>query len=447
MRSGEKTPKAALQQGRRSFLSTLGAGMCGFFLSPGKAFPGGSQAPSPFLPEYERELKEIVIVYDQVSLPHLFDEVLDILSCLPKGILLHVLCSSKREKEARRRFSRFDRGKVRILVSEKKLWGDWGRDIFHVSWRKGRTTLLVPYNKSSLTRGEITRGYEIVVKLWGREREVIQVPLCFEGGNLAYDRIHGEKVLFVGNSAILESISFYKLWFGKNLSVRDCLSLFKRFFNVERVIPLGRRKEGRLLPQSEYFFHLDLAFSLPSKGTAALERFEIPKEPAPLKEELKEEILFEAECNGERPPEGPRLEGETARRFKAEVAQLREGREELAAIRKTLRELGYRTCDLKTDWRRVRRYQSYANILVGKDRLIMPVFPRPFPRRARKKRTERGRNIVEVRRPPHPREYRLSGWNRDNYLLYTTLHSNVRIVRDAFYLAGGNIHCVIGSIG
>jgi hypothetical protein len=387
------------------------------------AWAGGpSPAPERFEPEYARRLGEVLVVYDQVAPEHLFREVVEILGCLPSTATVHMLCSRGQEATARKRLAEHGL-RAQVLVCDfEQLWGDWGRDIFHVSWRGGQTVLVVPYTKTATSRGALTRGYEVMRTLLGPGRDVRLVPLFFEGGNLAYDRIAGTRVMFVGNSVICESQELYRRWFDRRIEVAECIELLRRSFNVDRVVLLGRQRDGAPMPQASLLFHIDLACAIIAEGVAAVQTFELPSSLTELRAEVGDEAL------------------------PVEVERLREARAELAAIEQTFRGLGYRMCSLATDWRRIRRTQSYANVLIAQDRLIMPIFPRPDAGAARAVMLPSGRQAVEVLRQPAPEEYAMDGTNLANYRAYQSIFGTVRVVRDSFYLAGGNVHCVVGAI-
>ena len=434
---------------RRSFLTALsGAGGALLFGSAGGGTSSGCNRGSGFRPEYARRFEEVLIVYDQVALPFYLNEVLEILNCLPAKRKVYVLVSERREKEARRNLNIPGLDARFVVVPGAYLWGDWGRDIFFAGWRRGEAVLFVPYTKTAETRGRLTRGYEVLRALQDEAHKVVLVPLAFEGGNMAYDCADGKRVLFVGTSVLVESDSLYRRWFGRSLGTKACLSILKRFFEVDRVVPLGRFKDGKPLRQSSFFFHIDLACVILQEGVAGVERFEVPSDTKALRKEIASELRFEAEM---RRKEGRILIEKALReRIKESVffeyRRLQEAHAELEAVRGTFRSMGYRIIDLPTDWRRVRRTQSYTNVLVGEDRLIMPIFPKPGSARVRT-RMSGGREVVEVLKPPAPEDYALEGPNLQNYKIYRSLFGDVRVIRDCFYLAGGNIHCVIGSLG
>jgi hypothetical protein len=468
--SGSLLPRRAFLGSVARFLgaaaTTCGAAPSGWARAPGKApgSPAGGAAPADrFDPEYDRDLREVLIVYDQVAPDYLFREVVEILGCLPPGGTVRFLVSRPKEGEARRRLEEHGL-RATLAVSEgEKLWGDWGRDIFQVGWRDGRTVLFVPLTKMAMARGELTRGFEVLRSLLGAGRDVRLIPLSFEGGNMAYDRIGGERVLFAGNSVLLDSAALYRRWFDRRLEVGECLDLLRTSFGVDRVVPLGRRADGVPISQASLLFHIDLACAVLPDAVAAVQRFEVPSSTGELRDDIRadletcmgdeasvrrtEEILARKGIRATIPRKGSELQAAVDAGLRSELARLRDAEEELEAIRRTFRDLGYRVRDLPTDWRRVRRTQSYANVLVARDRLVLPIFPREGAGRARTILQPGGREIVEVLRSPVPEDYVLDGPNRENYRVYTTLFKDVRVVKDTFYLAGGNVHCVVGAIG
>ncbi len=448
-------PGAAGAVSRRAFLGTAaGAGVWAAADSPDA---------ERFEPEYARRLEEVLIVYDQVAPAYLFQEVVEIIGCLPPAAAVHFLCSRRTEAAARKRLGEHNLRANVLVCDSGQLWGDWGRDIFHVSWRQGKTVLLVPYAKTAVTRGGLTRGYEVMRSLLGSRRDVRLVPLFFEGGNIAYDTIGGDRTMFVGNSVICESRALYQRWFDRRLEVSECLDLLRRSFTVDRVVPLGRQRDGAPIPQASLLFHIDLACAIIANGVVALQRFTLPSSFTELREEVRIEVersIRDAETRNHieavlgkkgvrvklpRNEEAVSRAVETA--FRAEIERLREAHAELAAIEHTFRKLGYHICRLETDWRRIRRTQSYANVLIAEDRLIMPIFPRPGAGEARIAMLPSGRQVVEVLRQPAPEDYGMDGWNRANYRTYQKVFGRVRVVRDSFFLAGGNVHCVVGTIG
>jgi len=430
---------------RRLFLSGLAGAV---FAGSAKKAESARGSPIPFRPEYKRKFEEILIVYDQVRAPHYLNEILEILRCLPPKRRLLVLVSEKRKAEAEANLAVPGLKPQFITCKDADLWGDWGRDIFFPGRRNGRIVLFVPYTKTAATRGRLTRGYEVLRALADDTHDVVLVPLAFEGGNMACDLVEGKRILFVGTSILVESADFYRRWFGRTLDAESCTKLIKRFFAVDEVVPVGRFKGGKPLAQSSLFFHIDLACSIVGEGVAAIERFDLPARRSDVEKDVAPELRLEAELEKR---EGRSISEKALRKRIEETAffeerRLKEAREELAAVRKIFRSLGYRVVDLPTDWRRVRRTQSYANVLVGEDRVVMPIFPRPGAGIVRR-RYSKGRDVVEVISEPGRTDYAFDGWNLKNYRIYRSLFGDVRIVRDYFYLAGGNVHCVIGSLG
>ncbi len=422
---------------RRTFLSSCAAAACTPFIHSAPLFSGKAAADdsgASFRPDYRQLLSEILLVYDQVAADYHFGEIASLIHALPPLSSVVVLCSESRREEAKKQLGGFGNN-VRIIQSEgKNLWGDWGRDIFHIGWKKGKRHLLVPYTKTALTRGKLTRGYDVLRVLASEKYAVELVPLSFEGGNMAYDIVDGQRTLFAGSSVLIDSIALYKRWFQKELEPEAVITMLRQHFNVDRVIPLGRKRNGRPLKQADLLFHIDLAFSLVGPKQAAIQSFELPSE-----EELKNDLSIEAE--------GRSTTYSSDKTVHTEMKRLREAHEELQAVREQLRGLKYTIHPLRTSWRRIRRTQSYANILISGDRLIMPVFPRPGSAQSRIVYNSDGRHVVHILKPPRAKDYRMTGSNLACYRTYKAIRKQVTVIQDAFYLAGGNIHCVIGSLG
>lgn len=465
-RSGRLRRREFLDRSLRAAAAASGAAAA--WAGAGSARAGargeaGREAAQRFEPEYARGLEEVLIVYDQVARDHLFREVLEILGCLPPECTVRFLASKGAEAQARARLA--ERGiRAEVHAAESaELWGDWGRDIFQVSWREGKTVLVVPYEKAARSRGALTRGYEILRSLLAPGRDVRLAPLSFEGGNLAYDRLGRERVLFAGSSVLVDSDAVYRKWFGRGLPERECIELLKSSFSADRVVVLGRKRDGAFARQASLLFHIDLACAIVAEGTAFLQRFEAPRDADGLRREVREELELCALDEAERRrteellvrkgiraklPEGPKdVEAALETAVEAELARLREAEAELDTIRTALRELGYAIHDLPGDWRSVRRTQSYANALVSRDRAVVPIFPRHGSAVARTIHLPESRQIIDVIRAPAPEDYALAGANLEAYRLYGKLFRDVRVVRDAFFLAGGSVHCVVGAIG
>ena len=95
---------------------------------------------------------------------------------------------------------------------------------------------------------------------------------------------------------------------------------------------------------------------------------------------------------------------------------------------------------------RVRRFQSHTNAIVTSDRLLVPLFPFQEHVHGWLLRNQAGRDRIDVELGLNDSEFALEGDNLDAYRLYQGLHPQVRGVRDYFYLASGNVHCVIGRM-
>ena len=112
-----------------------------------------------------------------------------------------------------------------------------------------------------------------------------------------------------------------------------------------------------------------------------------------------------------------------------------------------LSSLGYEVRRGPAPPQRLRRFQSYTNILPMHDRVLLPIYPTTERTHGWILHREAGRDRVEVDLGLMDSDFELSEDNLRAYQLYAELVDQVRPVRDYFYLAGGNVHCVIARLG
>jgi len=417
-----------------------------------------------FTPEYLSSLEEVLFVFDQVEPPYFFNEVINVINNLPPRTKVYFLASQSRAETAREILNSLDIRMCEVIsVPVEKLWGDWGRDIFQIGWRGGRRVALVPFNKQAKTRGQLTRGYEVLENLARPELNVALAPLSFEGGNLLYDILDNEKVLMVGNSAILDTIAIYRYWFAKKISVKETIDLFKKTFEVDRVVTMGREKDGNILPQSDYTFHIDMSVTIPAREVAVVasfdpDRIDTKEIEYEFEKELKElienkskrdeaqKLLHKKGIKISLPENKNELKEYLSNSLQREITNIKEASKEMESMAGKLKELGYRIKRIQTDWRHVRKYQSYTNVITSRDRIIMPIFPSEENIKVRSIPTPDGKIMAGIVAGEKPNEYRLEGLNLSAYNFYYEINNGTRVVEDCFYLTCGNVHCIMGRI-
>ncbi len=411
-------------------------------------------------PEYAESLDRVFFVYGQVQSLYQFPEIAEICGHLPPRAKIYVLASKEESDVARRRFDAFGIPAEIVHVPDDAAW-HWGRDVGQVGWPERQRTFLVPWTKTAGPGEDLVHQARTLNPLRAFGVRLRQAPLSFEGGNCLLDDVDGRKTLFVGNTAVLETIALYRGWLGKTLTVAEAREHFKRSFGVDDVVMLGRTAEGKPLPQAGPCFHIDMVVAVPARGVAVVQAFDsgaasekalcedIGRElEASVGDEAGRQALKElAKKNGVEakiPKDAAEREAHAHAVAAAEFTALREAEAECRAVAKTFKTLGYRVVTLETDWRRVRRHQAASNIIPSRDRLLMPLFPDRESLFAYTLPLPNGRRIASLRARPGKQEYRLAGVNRRAYELYSKLVPNVRTVRDRFYVTGGNLHCVMG---
>lgn len=452
---------------RRQFLSTLtgvvASALLGAPLIAPAAVPVARRDPGrTFQPEYAASLDRVFFVWGQVDSRYQFREIVQICAHLPAGAEVVVLAPERLAGAARRGFAAHGVNAHIVPCPADASW-HWGRDVGQLAWPGGQRALLVPWNKTAQRAGELVHNARTLTGLRPLGVQVRQAPLSFEGGNCALDRIDGETVALVGNSAILDTMALHRLWTGARLSFPEARERFRRAFGVDRVVSLGRHGQGHPLAQARYVFHIDMLMAIVAEGTVVVQRFDAT---AATREVLRREVLGELEASlmtaagrhavtraarrrGIR-AKLPVTSAEVAAHANLVVGQehvaLREAEDECRAVERSLRRLGYRVHTLESDWRHVRRFQALTNVVPSRDRLIMPTFPEDEGLVAYSLPLGNGRRMAAIHARPasHGQHYALTGVNRRAYELYRRLVPEVRVVEDRFYLTGGNVHCVLG---
>lgn len=445
---------------RRKFL-TVTASTVGALLLP---LPVTSRevSVSRLIPEYSGSLAEFLFVYDQSAAPQLLREIVAIVRHAPPESVVHALVSRSHSKEARRRLQEFGLAEVRLLISdEDQVSGDWGRDIFQLGRSPdGTPTVFVPWYKSASSREDLDRGYRQLRGLARNNLNVQLLPIAAEGGNLMTDRIGDRDTLFAGSTIAVETRALYRTYYGVDPGKAGVETILRDALGVQDVIWLGPRRDGACVRQAHFLFHIDMGLSIVATGVAVVARCD----PFTLHEERHRTILSQEaersietlslrEAQGQPWPEGLELPRDPAersvyleQRLEWEREALVTASEEMEDIAIRMSGLGYEVHRVNAAPERVRRYQSYTNVIPTSDRLLVPLFPSQENVHGWVLKRETGRDSIDLDLGLQDSEFDLSGDNLAALQLYQGLHPGVRAVRDYFYLASGNVHCVIGRL-
>lgn len=445
---------------RRTFLQAVVGGVAGLALYPRRlaAAPGAGR----FVPEYAGSLDEFLFVYDQCSAPHLLREMVEILRNAPPDALIRVLVSQELAETARERLAEFGLEKAELVVSEEQdVSGDWGRDIFQLGLDGDGSRLLgVPWFKAARARSDLDRGWRQLKALAREDLAVHLIPAAFEGGNLMTDVRDNQNILFAGSTIAVETRELYKFYYGNDPGDDGVARILAEGLGADRVVWLGPRQSGQLARQSHFGFHIDMGLTLVAPGVAVVARCD----PSRLGEEdhhalLKREAARTLKALARREAAGmpwpddldlPRDAASRAQFIEAALWRERSGIENVASEWENtagkLSGLGYTVHRLEADPGRVRRFQSHTNAIVTADRLLMPLFPFREHIHGWLLQGDSGRDRVDVELGLTDSEFGLKGDNLAAFQLYQSLHPGVRAVRDYFYLASGNVHCVIGRM-
>lgn len=461
----DATPSAwpwSARRERRSFLRglVLATGAIALGRRPAWAATAGGG----LRPEYAGRLDEILVVYDQVSSPHLLREIVAIARHAPPGLRLNVLVSRGRLEEARQRLDAFGLENLHFVASEEEgVSGDWARDIFQLSYDADQTRVLhVPWNKGAATREELDRGVRQLRRMRRPDLRVRALPVAAEGGNLVADRQAGRAVLYAGSTIALETRALYRHFYGQDPGEEGVASILAEGLGADEVVWVGPRSDRGLQRQGRFVFHVDMLMTLVSPTDAVVARCDPGAlDPNEHLRQLRAEArrTLEALDRRERaglaaPEEGLDLprdpearESFLRERLRFERAEIEAAASQMEAAARALRERGRTVHRVEADPRRVRRFQSPTNVVVSRGRLLVPIYPTLERVHGWIVHGDRGRDVVDVDLGLRDSEFALEGDNLARVRLYRSLHEEVRVVRDYFYLASGNVHCVIGRMG
>ncbi len=440
---------------RRDFLHWTLGGLTLLWSIPERSFAAANR----ILPEHSMAGLDFLFVYDQCAAEHLLREIVEILRHLPPSASCSTLVSTPRREEAQQRLAEYGLSAVELVDGgEESLTGFWGRDILQLGTDpQGRKTLFVPWDKSARNREDLERTHRSLRGLASDRREVQLLPVAAEGGNLMADRREGRGILFAGSTIAVETRSVYQAYYGMDPGDGGVADILCDAFGCDEVVWIGPRDGTRLGRQNPFLFHLDMGMTLPARGLAVVGRCD----PDTLDETTHRNLLQnEAERTVQALrsrgawPEGLELPEDPAQRaahleerLLAERMDLHAAALELEEMANSLSTIGYEVHRSPAPPRRLRRFQSYTNVVPLPNRVLLPIYPTEERTHGWILRREEGRDRVEVDLGLKDSNFDLSGDNLDAYRLYSGLVDEVRTVRDYFYLAGGNVHCVLARLG
>lgn len=328
------------------------------------------------VPEYNRRLKRVVLsVAKGNSSIELQDSLLTALPAYTKIILLlpessvELIRRDLEDKPYRSRVqlvtypaASLKNSKVWILFRDKDklveadltgsnvenyVGNTWGQDMFEVVENQtGRTILLRScvhkywFTAAADSAAHISPDNTYLDRLSTVGMEVRTLPLAFMGGNIFIDEVDGEQVAFCGSDVLKNTRTVARAIHDANPSDAKTEAVIRNALKVDKVILLGAEQS-----QPDQMYHLDQAMLL-----------------------LPDKVAAVAKIVGGRPKASPQAE------------EIKEAERFLAALRSTLRSLGYRLIDVETSAQNVLRCQHYVNAIpyvdveTGQRTLLMPTY-------------------------------------------------------------------------
>lgn len=441
---------------RRRFLARSGAALAALTL-PTPLWGSEGSGPRP-IPEYDGTLDDVLFVYDLCAAPHLLRQVVEILRLAPVDARVHALVSRGRSDEARAALATHGFDAIRwIVTDEDDVSGFWGRDILQVGRaRDGKRIAHVPWFKSATQREDLERTVRALAGLEDHGIGVQLLPVAAEGGNM----IAGDDVLFAGSTIAFETRAITQHFWGFDPGDDGVARILQEAFGVDSVQWIGPRPRGTCRPQSRYVFHVDMLMTLLGPHEAIVARcdparLDTVEHRAILDEEAARtlESLERREAMGIAWPDGLELPRDASargafldERLRIERELLASAASEMDAAARQLESTSWRVDRIDADPRRVRRFQSATNVVCARDRLLVPLYPHRELVHGWVVRRDGGRDAVGVDLGLRDSDFSLTGDNLDRVEFFRTRHAHVRAVRDYFYLASGNVHCVVGRL-
>lgn len=451
---------------RRAFLHGTAAGAWAGLASPiagwASALTTDAQRAAGVLPEYDGTLDELLFVYDQCVAPHLLRQMVEILRLVPPHARIHSLVSRERAQEARAALEAFGFDAIEwIVTDEPGVSGNWARDILQIGRGPGNArTVHVPWDKSAREREDLERTWRKLRPLAREGLGVDLLPIAGEGGNMIADRGETGAVLFAGSTIAVETRALTRSFWGFDPGDEGVANVLSEAFGLDQVHWIGPRSSSELRRQSEYVFHVDMIMTLLGPGKAVVARCdpglldevehreiasaEAARTIAALERREAAGMAWPADFEVPRDPSARRTYLE--QRVQTERRLLEDAAGEMESAARLLQTLGYQVHRIDSDPRRVRRYQSATNVVCARDRLLVPLFPTTDRVHGWVMHRADERASVDVDLGVQDSDFELSGDNLARVEFYRRLHPQVRAVRDYFYLASGNVHCVVGRL-
>jgi len=447
---------------RRRFLRAAAGAALGAALPwPARALADAGAGGGP-IPEHAGDLSEMLFVYDQVRAPHLLREIVEIVRHAPPRARLHVLVSQPLRDEAQSRLESYGLGGAALIASAaERVSGDWGRDILQVARDPdGVRVAHVPWNKGAESRAALARGADQLGALARDGLRVRLLPAAWEGGNLMTDVTgDGRRVLFAGSTIAIETIALYRRWHDAAIGPDEAGRILGEALGCDEVVWIGpRTAAGPPQRQPHLLFHIDMGMSVIAPGVAVVARLDPDAWRTPHRDLLAGELARTRAALERRRADGvpsaadpglPEPDEEAAwieRRQAEERAALAAAARHLEDTAQLLARRGYAVHRIDTEPERARRFQSYTNVIPSRDRLIVPIYPSVERVHGWVVAGADGRNRVDVDAGVEDSDFALEDGNLAAVELYRSLHPGVRVVRDYFYMASGNVHCVIGRL-
>lgn len=347
------------------------------------------------VPDYDRTLETVLFTIRE---PGLAELLRSLVAALPAYTRIFIVGPAEAQAHAWQADLRASLGReVSILEARESAFVEvWGQDVVeHVSVA-GRGALVLPlfyrYLNAQVSKSSPQQARTNVDGIGAALRQArlgrtFLSPVAFQGGDLAFDRLNGQRVLFTSGNSVIDTQRFYRQITGQPGQPEEILERLRLLFGVDRVEVLADEEARKLT------VHIDQHCCI-----------------VPGRRALVAEVV-------EDPDTGPRLAAPAEISFEIRRAE---------TIRERLRSLGYETVSLEL----TRAQLSYSQL---------PVNGIPY------RDAETGDRVYLMPRwkDRTPTEAEIRERNAERI---AALGFRVVPVDSKFYTGGGNLHCAANAL-
>lgn len=233
-------------------------------------------------PEYDRFLEHLLLTVPStpekgagsyLSLEQMYG---DLLAALPAYTKIDATVERKGEANLialLNQTDKLDQTKIYHPALWTKPVESWSQDLGEVVSIAGQQKFIIPMDfkkKFKETRNRLKSRNKVLRATFPR-REVIQADFTYEGGNMTFDMIDGQLVVFIGYNDIVHTQENYTAE-GKTISPQAVAEKISKTFGDAKVVVMGNDY------QAPYQFHIDQSFIILADQQVVMNKYIMDKD-------------------------------------------------------------------------------------------------------------------------------------------------------------------------